>query len=324
LSAPTAAKRSSQTTPSSRSRPEDVSHPVSGTVPQPEDDEVSVNPRAVGEAHRLDLVDAFEAGNAYPQSHVDAGATVHAGEHSAYVGSEATHHQRRQRLDNRHLRTKLEGRPGDLRTNEAAPDDDQASAGAAAGAKAGGVRGGAEHVHARHRLQSRQQARRRTGCDDEAVEGESSASVHRDAPTVKVEVDGPPADQLDPELAQLGGRQQRRSGRRRVGQERLGQRRPIGCNPVRRTRLVSYQDELVGKATTPQSLNGPDSAERSPTTTRRIGQWTEMARSGQLSAPSCASPSSSRGTGSATTIACPSRSSRSKTSGALMWQTPCP
>jgi len=189
---------------------------------------------------------------------------VHAGEHSAYVGSEATHHQRRQRLDNRHLRTKLEGRPGDLRTNEAAPDDDQASAGAAAGAKAGGVRGGAEHVHARHRLQSRQQARRRTGCDDEAVEGESSASVHRDAPTVKVEVDGPPADQLDPELAQLGGRQQRRSGRRRVGQERLGQRRPIGCNPVRRTRLVSYQDELVGKATTPQSLNGPDSAERRP------------------------------------------------------------
>ena len=49
-----------------------------------------------------------------------------------------------------------------------------------------------------------------------------------------------------------------------------------------------------------------------------------MARSGQLSAPSCASSSSSGGTGSVTTIECPSISSSSKTSGALMWQTPWP
>ena len=91
---------SSQTTPSSRVRPEPSSHPVTGVTPTPDHHDVGVDRTAVVELDPLDPGAAGQAGHPDTGAHVDpvvavevgGGAADHLAEHSGQRGGERLDH----------------------------------------------------------------------------------------------------------------------------------------------------------------------------------------------------------------------------------------
>jgi hypothetical protein len=170
----------------------------------------------------------------------------------------------------------------------------------------------AQGPHALARLQAGDGARGGPGGDDEGVEADLLASVQPDPAPVQVEVDRAAGHQLHAEGAELRPVGQRPGLDGGVGEERLGQRRAVGgdavaCDAAGRAGLGADEHDAGVAAAAAQSLHGPDPGQRGPDHDDahggRAAQATVIARSGQLSAPSWASASSSGGTGSLVTIA---------------------